>query len=278
MRPSALALLALAAGCISDPNEGQTWQLVWEDDFNGAVGQPPDPTVWTLETGRGPADDGWGNQELQVYTDQPENVDLDGNGFLRIRARREGDGWTSARLKTQGGRSFGYGRIEARINVPAGQGLWPAFWMLGDDIVDVPWPNCGEIDILEVRGQEPDVVFGTIHGPGYSGADSVGALYKRQEGPFSGDFHVFAVEWDPGHIAWYVDDTLYHAATPASLPPDTAWVFDHEFFLLLNLAVGGTFLGPGGGPDDTTPDVAVMGVDYVRFYERIEPLTGAEAE
>ena len=264
---------ALAAGCVADPEAGETWRLVWEDTFDGAAGSRPDPTNWQLETGRGPNGDGWGNQELQTYTDLPDNVDLDGAGFLRIRARRDGDAWTSARIKTQGLQAFRYGRIEARVNVPAGQGLWPAFWMLGSDIDEVAWPNCGEIDILEVRGQEPDVVFGTVHGPGYSGGDSVGALYLRPEGSFAGSFHDFAVEWDPGHIAWTLDGTLYHTVTRADLPEGSAWVFDHEYFLLLNLAVGGTFLGPGGGPDATTPDVAAMGVDHVRVYERIEPLT-----
>ena len=280
MRLLPLFALLGSAGCLADPDDGETWRLAWEDNFDGPEGSAPDPSVWTLETGRGPNGDGWGNQELQYYTDRPTNVDLDGNGFLRIRARREafeGGEWTSARIKTQQKQSFTYGRIEARVNVPAGQGLWPAFWTLGEDITEVPWPGCGEIDILEVRGQEPDVIFGTIHGPGYAGSDSVGALYKRLEGPFTGEFHVFAVEWDPNHIAWFLDDVVYHTATPGDLPPDSAWVFDHDFFLLLNLAIGGTFLGPGGGPDGTTPDTAAMGVDYVRVYERVEPLSGAEA-
>jgi beta-glucanase (GH16 family) len=279
MRTLTLGMLAMAAsGCLADPDDGETWRLAWEENFDGAEGSAPDPSVWVIETGRGPNGDGWGNQELQYYTDRPANVDLDGNGFLRIRARREafeGAEWTSARIKTQGKQSFTYGRIEASINVPAGQGLWPAFWSMGEDITEVPWPGCGEIDILEVRGQEPDVIFGTIHGPGYAGADSVGALYKRQEGPFAGSFHTVAIEWDPNHIAWYLDDALYHTTTPGDLPPDSPWVFDHDFFLLLNLAVGGTFLGPGGGPDGTTPDVAAMGVDYIRVYERVAPLSEA---
>jgi beta-glucanase (GH16 family) len=273
VRALTLCIATACSGCLTDPEEGETWRVVWEDTFDGPEGSAPDPANWSIETGRGPNDDGWGNQELQVYTDRPDNVDLDGNGFLRIRARREGDGWTSARIKTQQKQSFTYGRIEARVNLPEGQGLWPAFWTLGEDITDVPWPGCGEIDILEVRGQEPDIIFGTIHGPGYAGADSVGAAYKRQEGPFTGEFHVVAVEWDPQHIAWYLDDQIFHTTTPGDLPPDSTWVFDHDFFLLLNLAVGGTFLGPGGGPNDSTPDTAAMGVDYVRVFERITPLS-----
>ncbi len=268
-------LLPFVTGCLASSEEGP-WRLVWEENFDGPEGAAPDAATWNLETGRGPQGDGWGNQELQHYTDRPDNVDLDGNGFLRVRARREafeGAEWTSARIQTQGKQAFTYGRVEASIRVPAGQGLWPAFWMLGADITEIPWPGCGEIDVLEVRGQEPDVVLGTVHGPGYSGADSVGALYKNQAGSLADGFHTYAVEWDPGHIAWTLDDEVYHTVTRDDLPEGSVWVFDHDFFLLLNLAVGGTFLGPGGGPDDTTPDLAAMGVDFVRVYERAEPFT-----
>lgn len=273
MRVRTLGLFAVS-GCLAEPEADPTWRLVWEDTFDGAEGSAPDPGTWNLEVGRGPQGDGWGNQELQTYTAEPDNVDLDGRGFLRIRARRDLDGgWTSARITTQDKQVFRYGRIEARVLVPAGKGLWPAFWMLGADIGEVSWPNCGEIDILEARGQEPEVLFGTVHGPGYAGADSVGGTLVHADGPLSEDFHDVAVAWDPNHVAWFLDGVPFHTVTPGDLPPGAVWVFDRDFFLLLNLAVGGTFLGPGGGPDETTPDVAVLGVDHVRVYERTTPLS-----
>jgi beta-glucanase (GH16 family) len=259
-----IAVLFLLGGCMADL---EPWRLVFEDDFDGPEGSAPDPDVWTYDVGG----DGWGNEQLEFNTDRPENVDLDGNGFLRIRARREayeGNTWTSGRIKTEGLQQFEYGRIEARVLVPEGRGLWPAFWMLGADFADIGWPSCGEIDILELRGETPTEVLGTIHGPGYSGAASIGHTWTSPE-PLSDDFHVYAVEWDPRHIQWWVDDTLVGAVHPGDLPPDTTWVLDHEFFLLLNLAVGGTFLEE---PDDTTPDKAALGVDYVRVYERTVPL------
>lgn len=275
MRTPLLLLTALGMGCTAPADEGP-WRLVWEDPFDGPAGTAPDPEHWILETGRGPNGDGWGNQELQHYTDRADNVDLDGNGFLRIRARREsyeGADFTSGRIKTQSLAAFTYGRIEARVTVPEGQGLWPAFWMLGEDIVDVGWPLCGEIDILEVRGHTPDTIFGTLHGPGYSGGDSVGNTYTLpDDASLAEGFHDVAIEWDPGHIAWSVDGEVFHTATAADLPDGAAWVFDHDFFLLFNLAVGGTFLG-AEQPDGSTPEVATYGIDHVRVYERVEPLS-----
>ena len=176
--------------------------------------------------------------------------------------------YTSARLKTLGKFSQTYGRFEARIKIPRGQGIWPAFWMLGDDIDKPGWPTCGEIDIMENIGKEPGIVHGTIHGPGYSGDKGIGSPYAlATDQRFADDFHVYAVEWEPAAIRFYVDDHLYATRTPEELPKGTKWVYDHPFFLLLNVAVGG---GWPGNPDSTTVFPQTMLVDYVRVYERAE--------
>jgi beta-glucanase (GH16 family) len=249
------------------PPDAKPWTLRWVEQFNGPEGSEPDPSTWVHDVGG----DGWGNSQLEYNTDRTDNVDLDGNGFLRITARREAyedNSWTSGRLTTHGLESFAYGRIEARILLPAGKGLWPAFWMLGQDFADVGWPTCGEIDILELRGETPNELLGTVHGPGYSGGSSVGQTWVTEQ-DLTDDFHIYAVEWDPRHISWWLDDALIGTVHPGDLPAGTPWVFDHDFFILLNLAVGGNFLEE---PDETTPDVAVMGVDYVKVFERTEPL------
>jgi beta-glucanase (GH16 family) len=265
-----LTLLGVFAGCTPENVDlsGERWELVWEDDFRGEAGSPPDAATWTYDIGRG--DNGWGNSELQHYTDRPENVSLDGDGFLRIVARREafeGAEWTSARIKTQGLKTFTYGRLEARILLPAGRGLWPAFWMLGADIETLGWPTCGEIDIMEAKGRLPDESSGAIHGPGYSGGGALGGTYDFPEGESITDFHVYRVDWDPEHITWYVDDNLVFTAHPGMVRG--AWVLDHEFFLILNVAVGGIFDGP---PDEATPDSNLMAIDWVRYYERRLPI------
>ena len=245
------------------------WKMVWSDEFNGPDGSPVDSSKWVSETGGG----GWGNHELEYYTNRLENASQqDGNLVVKVLQEKYtgGDGvirnYTSARLKTQGKFSQAYGRFEARIKIPRGQGIWPAFWMLGDDIDKPGWPDCGEIDIMENIGKEPGLVHGTIHGPGYSGANSIGAPYDLPgDQRFADDFHVFAVEWEPDVIRFYVDDHLYETRTPAGLPKGTKWVYDHPFFVLLNVAVGG---GWPGNPDATTVFPQTMLVDYVRVYAR----------
>ncbi|MFI5184313.1 MAG: glycoside hydrolase family 16 protein, partial [Vicinamibacteria bacterium] len=216
----------------------------------------------------------FGNDELEYYTDRPRNASLDGNGHLAILADRErykgADGrerdYTSARLKTEGLFAQAYGRFESRMKIPYGQGMWPAFWMLGADIETLGWPACGEVDVMENVGFEPAIVHGTFHGPGYSGAGGLGAPYPLSGGArFSDDFHVFAVEWEPNAVRWYVDGNLYETRTPADLPAGTKWVFDHPFFVILNVAVGG---GWPGAPDATTVFPQRMLVDYVRVYSR----------
>jgi beta-glucanase (GH16 family) len=245
------------------------WKLVWSDEFSNPDGSPVDTTRWISESGG----NGWGNQELEYYTTRPENAFQQG-GNLVIKVLQEkytgADGvtrdYTSARLKTLGQFSQKYGRFEARIKIPQGQGIWPAFWMLGDDIGKVGWPKCGEIDTMENIGKEPATVHGTIHGPGYSGDKGISAPYSLPpDQHFADDFHLYAVEWEPKAIRFYVDDHLYATRTPAELPKGTKWVYNHPFFLLLNVAVGGNW---PGNPDATTVLPQTMLVDYVRVYKR----------
>jgi beta-glucanase (GH16 family) len=234
------------------------WTLAWSDEFDS---RGIDPANWNFDSGAG----GWGNREFQFYTDRPENARIE-DGCLVIEARVEkyqGSYYTSARLKTKGLRGFRYGRIEARIKVPAGKGLWPAFWMLGEDIDAKGWPACGEIDVMEYIGREPNLVLGTLHGPGYSGDRG---LSKRLllESPVAQDFHVFAVEWDESGIAWFCDGVEYSRIARGG-QGSNEWVFDGPFFIILNLAVGGNLPGPIA---IDTPFPARCSVDYVRVYRR----------
>jgi len=249
------------------------WRLAWSDEFDGPAGQPPDPTHWTHETGDGTASGipGWGNNELETYTDGTANSATDGAGHLAITVRK-GDGslscyygpcqYTSARLVSRDKAEFAHGRIEARLRVPRGAGLWPAFWSLGSNIGQVGWPQSGEIDFLEFVGRDPNKVSGSLHGPGYSGGQSITGT--RDLGTaVSDDFHTIAVEWQPSRIDWFLDGVRFHSATPATVAP-RQWVFDHPFFLVLNLAVGG-FLGGPVAPDTAFPQSLL--VDYVRVYQ-----------
>ena len=265
-----ISLLLLVAtfftGCNPDESqrlEERSWNLTWSDDFDGPAGQSPDADKWAFDVGTG--DNGWGNVELQYYTDRTDNVALDGNGNLVITARREtfsGAPFTSGRIKTQGLFTQTYGRFEARIKSPYGPGLWPAFWMLGDNIDEVNWPLCGEIDIMEIRGQQPNIMAGSVHGPGYSAGSSVTMNYGFEDRRFDTDFYVFAIEWGEGYIDYFVDDVLYQRITPADVDGD--WVFDGPFFILLNIAVGGNYVG---FPTSETPFPQPMEIDYVRVYE-----------
>jgi beta-glucanase (GH16 family) len=240
------------------------WKLVWSDEFEGATGTLPDAQRWGFETGG----DGWGNNQQEFDTNRGENASLDGSGQLVITARKEtymNRGYTSARIKTQGKFEHTYGRYESRMQIPFGQGMWPAFWMLGNDIGSAGWPTCGEIDIMENIGKEPDTVHGTVHGPGYSGGAGIGAPSKIASGRFADGYHVFAIEWEKEVIRWYVDGKLYQTRTPKDLPAGKKWVYDHPFFIILNLAVGGQW---PGDPDGTTTFPQTLKVDYVRVYDR----------
>jgi beta-glucanase (GH16 family) len=234
------------------------WNIVWHDEFDGPQ---LDRTSWTFDRGGS----GWGNQELQAYTDLPQNVRVE-NGMLVIEAREEPElvgarNHSSARIKTQGLHSWQYGRIEARIKLPYGQGIWPAFWMLGDNMRG--WPASGEIDILEFIGREPDRIYATVHAPGYSGGDGVGSHLLVPAESLRNDFHVYAVEWEENEIRWYFDDQQYFKLTPADVPDE--WIFDHPFFIILNLAVGGRW---PGYPDETTVFPQFLYVDHVRVYQK----------
>jgi beta-glucanase (GH16 family) len=232
--------------------------MVWRDEFDGAA---IDPSRWAFEIGGS----GWGNNELEFYTDRSENARLE-NGELVLEARAEEylhRDYTSARLITQGLFAVAYGRIEARMRMPAGNGLWPAFWMLGTDIGQSPWPACGEIDIVEFLGREPDRAYGTVHGPGYSGGNGIGDHIEVPAGSLSDAFYVYAVEWEPGEIRWYLDEEEYFRVSSGQVPGE--WVFQHPFFLILNLAVGGNWPGP---PNADTVFPQTLRVDYVRVYQR----------
>jgi beta-glucanase (GH16 family) len=261
----AVLSLLLIVGCSrsSDPKP-IGWVLTWQDEFDGPIGTSPDSARWGYDIGTD-----WGNAQLEYDTARPENVSLDGAGRLAITARKEsylGREYTSGRINTNGFFAQAEGRFEARIKLPKGQGIWPAFWLLGANFATVPWPDCGEIDILEYRGQEPRVLHGSIHGPGYSGGNAVTSRFDLAGSAGLDDaFHVFAVEWSKDRITWIIDDTRWLTVGPSDLPAGAAWVFDHPFFIILNVAVGGHFVGP---PDASTPFPQTMLVDWVRVYRR----------
>jgi beta-glucanase (GH16 family) len=262
-------LIALVALSIQGSSQADVskWKLTWSDEFNAADGTAPDPAKWSFDLGGG----GWGNEELESYTSRPVNVQQKG-GNLVITAVKEDytgkDGvarpYTSARIKTKGLFSQAYGRVEARMQLPLGKGIWPAFWMLGDDIETVGWPKAGEIDIMENIG-DAGRIYSTLHGPGYNGAHGISAKFDLPAGEVvNTGFHVYAVEWSPNNIRFYFDDKLIAERTPADLPAGTKWVFDHPFFVILNLAVGGEW---PGYPDKTTSFPQRILVDYVRVYK-----------
>ncbi len=264
MHQNTLAIVLVATcvlGCAGEEPRVGAQTLVWADEFEGPAGQSPDPSRWRFDIGTD-----WGNAQLEFDTDRPENVSLDGNGHLAITARQEsyqGEDYTAARINTRGLFQQERGRFEARVRLPVGQGIWPAFWLLGGNFGTVGWPECGEIDILEFRGQEPRIVHGSLHGPGYSGGSAVTGHYTLPEGSLADDFHVFAVEWTAERITWLIDGTPYQNFTAADLPAGSRWVFDHPFFIILNVAVGGHFVGP---PDTSTSFPQTMLVDWVRVY------------
>ncbi|MFF9061084.1 ricin-type beta-trefoil lectin domain protein [Streptomyces sp. NPDC101213] len=251
---------------VSTVAEARAAAVTFSDEFDGPAGAAVDGAKWQIETG-----DNVDNHERQYYTAGNRNAALDGQGHLVITARRENPGdyrcwygrceYTSARLNTAGRFTTTYGHVEARMKIPRGQGMWPAFWMLGNDIGQVGWPNSGEIDVMENVGFEPSAVHGTLHGPGYSGSGGIGAGYTLPGGQvFADAFHTFAVDWSPNAITWSVDGTVYQRRTPADLG-GRQWVFDKPFFLILNLAVGGYW---PGDPDGSTAFPQQLLVDHVR--------------
>ena len=274
---AALSVLTIAG--LTDSAVAQE-KLVWNEEFNGNTPQSaPDPQNWTYDTGA----NRWGNHELETYCAYGSstapcdaatpNSYVGSDGYLHIVARKSAKNtYTSARLKSQGLRSFRYGRLEARIKMPAGQGFWPAFWMLGNDIHHSPWPACGEIDIMESIGKSPSNNYGSIHGTGFTGT-SITTSYTLREGKFADAFHTFGILWSPGEMKFYLDDpsNVYTTYTPASLTAGGIWPFDsRNFFFILNLAVGGDW---PGSPDASSVFPQEMLVDYVRVYEQTVPIT-----
>jgi uncharacterized protein (TIGR03437 family) len=251
------ALWAAASAPAQTAPAGTSWKLVWSDEFNGPAGSQPNPAYWTYDLGT----DCCGNDELETYTNAAENAHMDGLGHLDIHVENPSPGvYTSARLKTEGLYAVQYGRIEARIKIPYGQGMWPAFWMLGNNITTVGWPACGEIDIMENIGSTPATAYGSLHGP-----DSYNetAQYQLASGALADDFHTYAVEWSANQITFYVDGNLYETQANNG----GGWVFNaanNPFFIILNAAVGGDWPGP---PDATTQFPQDMLVDYVRVYQ-----------
>ena len=248
-------------------------KLLWSEEFNQEAGSAPNPAIWGRDTGDGSSYGipGWGNNELQVYTE--ENAFVNELGHLELEAKQITDSsagdayygpvqWTSARLVTKNKLHIKYGRIVVRAKVPAGVGLWPAFWMLGDSMDQEGWPLAGEIDIMEWVGKAPLEALGTLHGPGYFGDHGYGGKTELAA-PASDDWHEFSINWKPNEISWFVDETEYFKATPESVAPNQ-WVYEHPFYLLLNLAVGGNLGGPIA---DDLPSSNKLHVDYIRVYQ-----------
>jgi beta-glucanase (GH16 family) len=259
-------VMVMAIGCKVEPIQtlpSKNYELVWNDEFDGDSGTAPSDSKWTYDIGTG--QNGWGNNELQSYTNNSRNISKDGLGHLVITAIKDGSGnYTSARIKTEGLFSQQYGRIEARIKTPTGSGIWPAFWMLGSNIKDVGWPQCGEIDIMEQKGKFSNITYGSLHGPGYSGGEAISTAYGLQNDRFDMNFNIYAVEWDANQIDFYVNNYLYKRVKPSDIPGE--WVFNQPFFIIMNVAVGGNFVGP---PNINTPFPCSMYIDYIRVYKEL---------
>jgi beta-glucanase (GH16 family) len=290
---SNLTINAIATASGAPSSSAATWTaptvapgvLVWSDEFTNTTGAnaQPNPAVWTYDTGNG----GWGNSELEIYCGWDSsispcdptnpNVYVGTDGYLHIVAEEPSSGvYTSARMKSQGLFSILYGRVEARIKVPEAQGFWPAFWMMGNNIVTDGWPACGEADIQERinAATTPDWNAGSIHGTGFTDGN-LGTTYNFPSGQTAADWHTYGMIWQPGSVQYYIDSptNIYATYTPASLTslPGAVWPFDSgnaEFFIL-NLAVGGSW---PGSPDSTTPFPSQTLVDYVRVYSYGNPV------
>ena len=236
------------------------WDVVWQDEFNDGI----DAASWTYEMGDGcPNLCGWGNNELQVYTDTQENSFIRDDKLV-IHASRE-NGFTSARMITKDKQSFNFGRIDVRAKLPKGQGIWPAIWLLGTNIDDVGWPACGEIDIVELVGHKPSEAHGTVHfGPAFPNNQSSGGTYYLSGEDFNDRFHVFSIIWSFDYIGFMVDDIIYKEIDRTSLNGQN-YPFNNPFFLILNVAIGGNW---PGAPDDTTEFPAEMEIDYIRHFQR----------
>jgi len=258
------------------PSTPTTWTLAWSDEFDGAAGSRVDPAKWGHDLGDGCGNGicGWGNNEKEYYTDATENVSLDGQGHLQIVARQAPAGltcyygacrYTSGKITTRGKMNAAPGRVEARLKLPAGQGLWPAFWMLGSGFPSVSWPACGELDIMENKGSTPSATSSAIHGPGYSGNTPFAHLTQLTGGGVTSDFHTYAVEWDGESVRFSVDSAVHYSVARTDLLQYGSSVIGQPYFVILNLAVGGQF---DGDPGSNAIFPATMLVDWVRVYSR----------
>lgn len=266
-----LAILGLFI-CSSSFLRAQCFELVWADEFD--VNGPPNPEYWGYDLGTG--QNGWGNNEIQAYTSNSQNVRV-ADGKLIIDALKQNNVWTSARVKSQGKKSFEYGKIQFRAKLPAGSGTWPALWMLGNDITSVGWPACGEIDVMEHVGREPGRVHGSLHSPSSFGATvNTGTTIVSD---FAGAFHDYEAIWTEESITFLVDGNAYYTYAP-SFQNQNTWPFDGEFFIIMNIAMGGTFGGDNQYPTGVDPNLssARMEVDHVRIYQEVQgvALTGAQ--
>lgn len=274
---STMLLMSLLIGCGSESkparpvtvvdfgiaqSESPQWQLIWSDEFNHSARSPVNPQNWQHDIGG----HGWGNQQLEYNTNALRNVAQNGDGYLEIVALKEeidSNAYSSGRIHSRDLFEVQYGRIEAKIKLPIGQGIWPAFWMLGQGFPNVSWPDCGEIDIMEFRGQQPFESTGAVHGSGFSGGNALGGRFQSDQ-DLSQDFHLYAIEWSAQEIKWFVDEHLFYQLKPQDLPKNAAWPFQSPFFLLLNVAVGGHYVG---SPNERTVFPQKMLVDYVRVYQ-----------
>jgi beta-glucanase (GH16 family) len=269
-------VLALLAASTLSAQSTTGWQLVWNDEFNGPANSPPDSMKWSYDLGNGgPKLPGWGNHELEFYTNSTANVFQDGTGNLIVSALSTSGTYTSGRIKTQGKFSFEYGMVIVRAKIPYAQGIWPAIWMLGAGYPNVPWPNCGEIDIMEnfgVMDGDASVNHGTLHGPGDTGI-GITSAYRLPNGQmFSDDFHVFALQWTPDGVTFFVDGNSYLNIPSVSMPPGWRSALANPFFLIMNVAVGGS-PAPVGYPDNVTLFPQQMLIDYVRVYQELNLAT-----
>ena len=247
---------------ITDIKNTNTWKLVWNDEFQQPNGSKPDPTKWSYALGN---NNGWGNNEIENYTSSTINAHIENKNLVISAQKQIKNGvpnYTSARLFTKANNTWTTGRFEARIKVPNAQGIWPAFWTLGKNFNTVGWPTCGEIDIMETIGKEPNVLFGTIHSDNYTIGQAIKLPYNT---PYANDYHIYAVELDTDKISWYIDDQLYQTVNKADVQN---WPFNQPQILLLNLAIGGNW---PGYPDQTTIFPQQMYVDYVRIYQKATP-------
>ncbi len=242
------------------PSTYPSMQLVWAEEFDGAA---LDESVWNYELGDGCPDlCGWGNSELQSYAQDESNVKLqDGKLVITALENTSEPDFTSARITTQDKQLVQFGRIDIRAKLPEGQGIWPAIWMLGTNITTVGWPRCGEIDIMELVGHEPNKVHGTVHYD-VQGHKFTGNSFEKTQGNFSDEFHVFTILWEENSIKWFVDYDLYYQISAGSI--GSTYPFNAQFFFILNIAVGGQW---PGNPDESTQFPQQMEVDYIRVFE-----------